>query len=409
MKIAVLCNDTRGGVQPYVALAMGLRDAGHDVRAVAPSDLAPMFSDRDIPVAPLSGSIEAFLRASQGAAEGGTLSSMRLSMQAMPKMLKTWTQETLDACEFADILTGGIGGMIVGEPVAEKLKRPFVQTHLQPLGAPTDRYPGVLLAKTPALLGAWGRRVSHTLCEAIVWGPFRSAMKPVRREVLGLASKSKITSDLPVIYGISPHVVPIPNEGSPERIATGYWTLPDDPSWAPSPELRAFVERDGPLVSVGFGSMTSADASALTALVINAVRSVGARVLLLSGWAGVGQDESAPDVMSLRSVPHSWLFAKTHANVHHGGAGTTGASLRAGVPSLVIPFMMDQPFWGGRVQALGAGPAPIPRKQLTQQKLSRALAQCLSDDTLKTRARELGHRISAEDGVHNAVQIFSRL
>ena len=106
------------------------------------------------------------------------------------------------------------------------------------------------------------------------------------------------------------------------------------------------------------------------------------------------------------SVPFSWLFPRVAAVVHHGGAGTTSAGLRAGVPSIVIPFFADQPFWGQRVAALGVGPAPIPRKKLTAERLAQAIHTAVTDQAMRQRAADLGVKIQAEDGVARAVTII---
>jgi sterol 3beta-glucosyltransferase len=130
---------------------------------------------------------------------------------------------------------------------------------------------------------------------------------------------------------------------------------------------------------------------------------------LFSGLGGL-QKENLPDSMfMIDSTPHDWLFPRAAAAVHHGGAGTTAASLRTGIPSIVIPFLIDQPFWGKRVHDLGVGPAPIPRSKLTVNKLAQAIQEAVTNTTMRQRAAELGAKIQAEDGIANAVEIIQRL
>lgn len=409
LSIAVVCNDTRGGVQPYVALALGLRRAGHAVRAVAPSDLAAMFSMVGIACAPLSGSLEATLRASDGAAERGALASMRLAARELPAHIGSWMRETLAACEGVDVVTGGVGGLIIGGAVAEKLRVPFVETHLQPLDVPTDLYPGPLFASVPRVLGGWGVRMSHRLSSAAVWMPFKRAAASARASALGLRGAAQTFGPKRALYGFSPRVVPMPDDPKGLRHVTGYWFLPASADWRPPEGLESFLARPGPVVSVGFGSMTGGDASALSVLAVDAARAVGARVILLSGWGGVDAAHAPAhndDVFGIDAVPHDWLFPRVSAIVHHGGAGTTGAGLRSGTPSIVVPFTMDQPFWGGRVAALGVGPAPIARKRLTSERLASALSAALGDSAMRERAASLGTAIRAEDGVGAAVAHF---
>jgi UDP:flavonoid glycosyltransferase YjiC (YdhE family) len=408
MRIAIVSMDTRGGIVPYVALGLGLRRAGHEVQMVAPADFAPMFDEVGLPMAPLSGNVEDVVRGSTGATERGTIASMRFAGREMAPRIHAWTRETLEACEGVDVVTGGVGGMVVGLSVAEKLGKPFIPTHVQPVGAPTGAYPGVLLAGMPRWLGRPGRRLSHRLSDAGLWMPFRSGMASARQDVLGLSGRPRAADGQPVLYGFSRRVVPVPAQGDHPRCVTGYWFLSAPPTWSPPPGLEAFLAGDGPVVSIGFGSMASDDPAAVTALVLGAVRSAGVRAVLVTGWGGLQSLPQTNDVFVADALPYDWLFPRVAAVVHHGGAGTTGMALRAGVPAIVIPFTVDQPFWGSRVAALGVGPTPIPRKRLTEERLADALRRTLADQAMLTRAATLGVQIRAEDGVGEAVEVFGR-
>lgn len=407
MRIAIAAMDTRGGVQPYVALGRGLAQAGHAVRLIAPEDASSMIAEAGLAHAVLEGSVEATLRSSEGATERGMLASMRFAAQQMDARIRVWTKTALEACDGVDLVTGGVGGIVVALSAAEKVGKRFVPAHLQPLGAPTDRYPGALFPNTPRWLGGWAIRASHHLSELGVWMPFEPAMKAARKDVLGLSGKPSAANGQPVLYGFSRHVVDVPSDWDVARHVTGYWTL-DAASFEPPTELAAFLARGGPLVSIGFGSMASQDPEATATLVLEAIRRANVRAVLLSGWGGL-RARAGDDVFVTDALPHEWLFPRVSAVVHHGGAGTTGAALRAGVPAIVVPFTMDQPFWASRVAALGVGPTPIPRGKLDVDRLARALTIAVSDEAMKTRARDLGERLRAEDGVGRAVAIYERL
>ena len=146
----------------------------------------------------------------------------------------------------------------------------------------------------------------------------------------------------------------------------------------------------------------------LAEVALQALASSGQRGLLLTGWGGL-RPKSAPDnVFVVDSAPHSWLFPRMAAVVHHGGAGTTAEGLRAGVPSVIVPFVLDQPFWGARIKALGVGPAPIPKKQLTADRLAAAISAAVTDSAMRQRAAACGAAIRAENGVSNAVALIKR-
>lgn len=408
MKIAIVCNDTRGGVQPYVALGEGLAKAGHTVRAVAPAEFAPMFAEAGLTMAPLSGGERAAELRATGIAEKGVVAAMRFMARELPSQINQWTHETLTACEGIDVMTGGIGGMVTGLSVAEKLGVPFVEAHLQPVSAPTDAYPGVMLPWWPSWLGRAGIRFSHQLSDQAAWMAFKRPMASARRTVLGLTGPPRSTSGQPQLYGFSHRVVPLPVDGE-RRYVCGYWTLPAPSQWKPSTELAAFLARPGPVVSIGFGSMASSNPKEVTKLVLGAIRRAGVRAVLLSGWGGLDALPETDDVFCAEALPHDWLFPRVTAVVHHGGAGTTGAALSAGVPAIVVPFAADQPFWGARVAALGCGPVPIPRKRLTQENLADALSGATRNAVMSARCAHLGSLIRAERGVETAVGHFDRI
>ena len=406
--IAIISLDTRGGIQPYIALALGLQRAGHRVHMIAASDFVPLIESYGLWVSGLSGNVEGALRGAQGAPERGSFASMQFARRESARCIALWMRESLDACDGVDLITGGIGGMIVGESVAERLAVPFVQTHLQPVCAPTSAYPGVLFPGVPKWLGSTGRWLSHAPSEFALWAPFAAAVRAARRDALALPAKAQRRAPLPVLYGYSAHVVQRPSKWPDLRQVTGYWSLPRLADWTPDPALAEFVRSGPPPVCIGFGSMSSADPASLTRLVTDAVRQVGVRAVLLSGWGGLSE-ASCHDLFVTRDVPHDWLLPRMSAVVHHGGAGTTGAACAAGVPSVVVPFTMDQPFWASRVEALGVGPKPIPRQRLTADRLAAGLREVLASKEMQARARALGDRIRRENGVEAAVRAFDSI
>ncbi|ODT99603.1 MAG: hypothetical protein ABS81_25450 [Pseudonocardia sp. SCN 72-86] len=188
---------------------------------------------------------------------------------------------------------------------------------------------------------------------------------------------------------------------------TGYWTAPDDPTYEPPAALAAFLAAGPPPVYVGFGSMPDRDARSLAESALTAARRAGGRVVLLSGWSGLAA-AGDPDVLVVDDVSHRWLFPRVAAVVHHGGAGTTAAGLRAGRPTVVVPFFSDQFFWGRRIAALGAGPLPIAREKLTTTALTDAIRDALRPPRVAA-AMGLGARLAAEDGTAAAVTVLERL
>jgi sterol 3beta-glucosyltransferase len=219
---------------------------------------------------------------------------------------------------------------------------------------------------------------------------------------------SPIVRQYPALYGFSPSVIPQPADWHHTQV-TGYWFLDAANHWTPPATLTKFLDSGAPPVYIGFGSMGSRNPVETADLVLAAIERTGQRAILQSGWGGLMNANLPEHVLMVDSIAHSWLFPRMAAVVHHGGAGTTAAGLRAGVPSIVVPFFGDQLFWGQRVEKLGVGTAPISRKQLTVEKLARAIDQTVTDSIMRQRAAELGAKIQSEDGIANAVRVIESI
>jgi sterol 3beta-glucosyltransferase len=201
-------------------------------------------------------------------------------------------------------------------------------------------------------------------------------------------------------------VVPPPPDWPAWLHVTGYWFLDAEPGWQPPAALVDFLQSGPPPVYIGFGSMAGRDPEQRAEIALKALERSGRRGILLEGWGGLQPGDLPDSVLAVDAVPHDWLFPQMAAVVHHGGAGTTAAGLRAGTPTVVVPFFGDQPFWGRRVAELGAGPAAIPQKQLTVERLAAAIRAATSDESMRTHAHQLSQRIRNEDGIAHAVELF---
>jgi sterol 3beta-glucosyltransferase len=213
---------------------------------------------------------------------------------------------------------------------------------------------------------------------------------------------------VPVLYSFSRHVLPPPADWPGQIHVTGYWVLDESPNWQPPPALLKFLETGPPPVFIGFGSMSGRDPARTTRLVLEALAKTSQRGLLVTGWGGLETEKLPEDVFKVENAPYDWLFPRMAAVAHHGGAGTTAAGLQAGKPTVICPFVADQPFWGQRVAALGAGPPQIPQRKLTADNLASAIQQATRDTGMQRRAAALGEKIRAEDGTGQAVSLIEK-
>jgi len=418
MRIAILATGSRGDVEPYIALGMGLQGAGHAVRLVTHQNFEALVILHGLEFWPLAGNVQEIIQSREMCElleKGKFLAATFRTSAILQRAALQWAREGLAACRGMDLLLGGIGGLYIGLSLAEKLGLPFLQAYLAPF-TPTQAFPSFLFHGLPAWLGVTLNRLSHHYTRQIIWQGFRSADSLSRRKGLGVPAasfwgpyNSRRIQGLPVLYGFSPSVIPPPPDWDTDTHVTGYWFIDAAADWTPPAALMDFLQAGPPPVYIGFGSMSARKPAETADLVVQALRSINQRAILLSGWSGMHTADMPDSVFMIDSIPHSWLFPRVAAVVHHGGAGTTAAGLRAGVPSVVIPFFADQPFWGRHVARLGVGPEPVSRRQLTVERLAHAIQKAVTDQTMRQRAAGLGAKIQAEDGVGRAVAVVRRL
>jgi len=415
MTVLILAIGSRGDVQPYVALGQGLRRAGHRVVLATSPRFRTMVEDHGIGWAFLSDDLVALVESpdGRGAFEdmGGIVTGVRAARRLFRQAEAIQHDLVRDGWSAArDVRPDVIvfhPKMLAGAHYAEALGVPAVLAAVFPQLVPTATMPGVGFPDWP--LGPLYRRLTNGVVLGIAgalgrryYGPWREAQGLPKRSAGLLTAPDG--SPLPVLFGHSRHVVPDPPDWPPGVAATGFWFLDDDAPWTPPPALEAFLAAGEAPVYVGFGSMAGRDPARTTRLVVEALARAGVRGILASGWGGLAAGDLPPDVFALDEAPHAWLFPRVAAVVHHGGAGTTAAGLRAGRPTVICPFFGDQPFWGRRVEALGVGSAPVPQKRLTAERLAAAIREVTTSDAIRRRAAALGEAIRQEDGTGEAVR-----
>lgn len=413
-EIAIVASGSRGDVQPYVALGVGLRAAGYAVRVLASDSFETLVTDAGLTFCSTGASIESLLQtdAWMKTLDSGNFLKILARMQQETKRAAAENAERLPPLlKGSDLIVSGLAGIGGAFAAAGKFGIPVIHAHVFPF-TPTTAFPSPLVPKLP--LGGVLNRVSFHVTRQMFWR-MSKAGDAAMRQALGLKQASfwgpyraMAQSAEPVLYGYSRHVLPRPDDWTENCHVTGYWFLEPPADWKPGAELAAFLEAGAPPVYIGFGSMGSRDPEKAANIALEALRLSGQRGILATGWGGMKAAELPAHVHVVSSVPHSWLFERMTAVVHHGGAGTTAAALRAGVPSVITPFMGDQPFWGKRVADLGVGTLPIPRKKLSAEGLADAITEAVSDSAMRQRAKALAEKIRGEDGVGNAVALIDQ-
>ncbi|MEU4625881.1 glycosyltransferase [Actinoplanes sp. NPDC023801] len=410
MRVLIAAVGSRGDVAPFTGLGVRLQAEGHQV-TIATHGLFESYvtgCGLGFHRLPVDTREELAVRVE---ADGGR-SPARMTL-AVNRALAAHAGATAEALTVAardtDVLLLTPLSWIGGH-VAEGLGLPSVGVYLQPM-TPTAEFPPATV--TTRTLGGWGNRTAAAALRAAGMRPSRRVVDELRAG-FGLAPVAPGAwlsglerSRWPIRYGFSPLVVPPPVDWPDFHRPVGYWWPAPEPDFEPEPELADFLAAGPPPVYVGFGSLPATDRVALSATVATAVRAAGLRAVAHGGWGGL--TVAGDDMLAVGDVPHEWLFPRMAAVVHHAGAGTTAAGLRAGVPCVPVPFMVDQPFWADRLHRLGVTPGPIPLRQLTAGRLAHAITAAVRTPVHRQRAVRVAGRLAGEDGAAAVSQTLREL
>lgn len=412
--VVLLALGSRGDIQPCAALGRELAARGHRARLIAAARYTPLIEAAGLESAPLSIDPGDVLATEEGqrllAGGRNPVRFLRNFRRILGPLAERLLGEILHAAKDADFVLAPTAG-VLGEHLAEHLGVQTALIHYQP-SHPTKAFPHPLLPQARRL-GRWGNELSFRLVDQIAWQLARTFLNDWRRSALGLPPASlrgpmhRLRREgRTALCCFSTALVPRPPDWPENVHVTGYW-FADEPAYQPPPELAEFLSAGPAPVYVGFGSMVPADPAQTHELVVAALRAARVRGVVQGdprhGLSGTD------DVLVVGDVPHSWLFPQMAAVVHHGGAGTTATGLRYGVPTVVCPFFGDQPYWGERVAAVSAGPAPIPFRSLTVEALAHAIRQALTDPAILTGAYRVGDRLIQEKGTAKAADIVESL
>ena len=414
--VCIVTLGTLGDVLPLCALGAGLTRAGHTVRVATHDHYRRFVLDHGLEHAtmPLD-PVELF----SGVRGSDWLASRNNPLRFMSGLAKVgraviprMTRDARAACAGADAVVFTPLGM-VAHHIAEQRGIPSFLAALQPI-TPTTRFPSVL-APAGLRLGGGYNLVSHLATEQAFWLPWRRQFNRIRREQFDLppmrfggVGRELRRQGTPHLYGFSPLVVPPPADWPGWAHVTGYWFPATRELWGVPEELQRFLA-DGPApVCVGFSSLKADDPEALTRTVIAALRRAGQRGVLLRGWGALQPGPHGSDMLAIDSAPHDYLFERVAAVVHPGGAGTCAASLRAGIPSVVVPGFSDQFFWAQRLAAMGVAPPLLRWRNLDAGALGRAIELAATSPAIRAAARAARRRLRAEDGVGRAVSTIQQ-
>jgi UDP:flavonoid glycosyltransferase YjiC (YdhE family) len=409
--IVIFTIGTQGDVRPCVALGQGLKRSGYPVRIATSRNFTELVRNAGLEFCPLTADFQAMLEANNSIGDHGLnlREIARIFREQYTNWAAHWVQEGLAASEGAGLLIGVSNSILLAKALSEARGIPFAIARLQP----------VTLSRIlpPIMFGCARKQVpgavslgAHCLMFKLLWNVMRPAINGIVRPQLGLKPHPwygpyfRELQAAKTINGFSEHVLPRPADWTEFSQVTGYWFL-DPPPWSPSRELQDFLNAGQKPVYIGFGSMVAGSAAAFTETVLEGVKRSGRRAVLATGWGALNGEDGlwSEQIFFLRQAPHERLFPLMAGAVHHGGAGTTATSVRAGIPSVIVPFFGDQPFWAHCLHKRGVAPPALERKTLTPAVLAASL-KAIEASPAQEKAAALGRAVRAEDGVGEALR-----
>lgn len=417
MRITINTFGTRGDVQPYIALGLGLKLSGHTVRIVSHRIFESFIKAYQLDFYPIDlDPREVLINQSLAELGNNTLRITRWMKENFRPVLREIFTETLMANQGTELMVNSALSL-AGWHVAEKSNIPAIAAFLWPM-TPSRHLFGAIGKLPPTWLPFKGliNYYSTKLFNQLFYNMLLPAVNECRQEILNLRpmrareywDMDAPQSTTPIIYAYSPIVVPKPPDWGLNQQICGYWFLNTADNYQPPKELSDFLAGGSPPVYIGFGSMVDHEQEKINLLIINAIAENNCRAILLGGWGKLGSGYLPDSILRIDAVPHDYLFPRVAIAIHHGGAGTTAAGFRAGIPNIVVPSFGDQFFWGWQVHKLGVGPKPIPRKRLTIDNLARAIRQVINDDKVNEKAAGISRQIQTENGVDFAVGLIEK-
>ncbi|XP_038694884.1 sterol 3-beta-glucosyltransferase UGT80A2-like isoform X2 [Tripterygium wilfordii] len=392
IQIVILIVGTRGDVQPFIAIGKCLQDYGHRVRLATHSNFKEFVLTAGLEFYPLGGDPK--ILAGHMVKNKGFLPSGPSEIPVQRNQMKEIIYSLLPACKDPDMDTGiafKADAIIANPPAYGQL----ASSHI--LCPVSSNLPDIL---------------SYQIVDSLIWLGIRDMINDLRKKKLKLRPVTYLSgsqgsdSDVPHGYIWSPHLVPKPKDWGPKIDVVGFCFLDLASNYEPPESLIKWLEAGTEPIYIGFGSLPVQEPEKMTQIIVEALEQTGQRGIINKGWGGLGNLAEPKDfIYLLDNCPHDWLFLQCKAVVHHGGAGTTAAGLKAACPTTVVPFFGDQPFWGERVHDRGVGPAPIPVDEFSLPKLVEAIKFML-DPEVKKRSVELAKAMETEDGVNGAVKAF---
>lgn len=417
MKITILTVGSRGDVQPFVALAIGLKNKGHQVHIATHYSFQQFVEDYDLSFRPIIGEVDDVLdkQAVTDILEKGGQSNAffkHFAKEAHSKAELAFA-DMWKAAQDANLIIASALTLYPGFFIAQKLNIPLTMASVNPAG-PTRAFPHILLPPTPKYLPAKGvyNATSHYTIDNLIW----KMVRPIISKGWQALHQESIPKKNPLyeafeknppllLYGYSPTILPKPQDWATYQHVTGYWFLPAPKNWQAPKKLVDFIAAGEAPIFAGFGSMNKSEK--VWRCTIEALKQTKKRCIILGDKKQLANFNLYEDgnFYILNNAPFDWLFPQMSMLIHHGGAGTTAIGVKSGIPNLIIPSIAEQRFWCNQIYKIGAAPKCVHRNKVSTAKIVAAINEMTNNKMMRLKAQQLALKIRQENGVETAANL----
>lgn len=406
-RVLIATYGSEGDTRPFTALAAGLIEHGFDVLVCGEESGAEMARRHHVPFRALEGDLQGIMATGEMGAQAlrrsdGGLTGLTVFHRLARRHTEAWIEALVDEASRSDVVIGSGLATYAAVTAAQVTGTTFVGASPVPI-TPTRAYPSVFAI--PGTVPRRLNRISHEIGARALWTAFRRPTNQAR-DGYGLDGLRFEWTEIPILYGFSPALLPAPPDWHDRIVVCGDWSLPPSEVWDPPQQLIDFLAAGEPPVYVGFGSMAGFDAADLVGTVVAGLD--GRRAIVAGGWAGAQTLDLPESVLTIDRAPHSWLLPQCSLAIHHCGAGTTHAVARAGIPSVPMPFIADQPFWARLLRERGLATRALHWKRVTEEAVREAVVEA-ADAGMRAVTESISIEMADEDGIGAAVSALRRL
>ena len=414
MRVTILTLGTRGDVQPYVALAKELINNGHETHICTGKTFKKFIEGNGVSFREAAADLMAILESEEGRKvfKGGRyniIKMLKFAKEVINQAYKKSLEDFLEASRDADLIIyhpKALGAV----DIADYLNIPCISMPPVPIMYPITEFPNLAMFPNKNL-GAFLNKLTYkpiSLAESSNIediNEFRSKSLKLPKRKSGALMFQRSGKNIPIIYPVSPFLFKEVTSWKDRVYIPGFFYL--DVEETLDENIQKFLEAGEKPIVISFSSMPLKNPIVFKDNLMKALKETNNRAVVLTGISGMTFDEEE-NILGIDKAPHRLIFKEAKGIIHHGGVGTMSEALLSGVPQLIIPFSVDQPFWAQLLYSKGYAIKPLREKNLQITDLVKALKE-MENEKYINNAKDIKKIIEAEKGIQNAVKYIEKI